>query len=213
MRYFPHTEDDVREMLDAIGADSVDALFAAVPESCRFTPDLPDPLDEWQLRRRLEALAARIGAVSLELPEEFTRAWAWLDCSMERELAENLASLRDRENELNPPLRGALERGRQHTDADLRAAEAGRAALRDWGRTALAPFDCVLTPAATGPAPRLEDGAGSPVFSTVWNLMGAPCLCLPAFTENGLPVGAQLTAAPGGDAALLAGAAVVKTFF
>lgn len=63
MRYFPHTEDDVREMLAAVGATSVDELFAAVPEGCRFAgpPNLPDALDEWQLRRRLEDMAARGG--------------------------------------------------------------------------------------------------------------------------------------------------------
>ena len=35
MRYLPHTEDDVRRMLDAIGAESLEALFAlaAAPEA------------------------------------------------------------------------------------------------------------------------------------------------------------------------------------
>lgn len=63
MRYFPHTDTDIREMLDAVGASSIDELFAAVPESCRFAaaPTLPDALDEWQLTRRLESMAARAG--------------------------------------------------------------------------------------------------------------------------------------------------------
>ena len=32
MRYIPHTEDDVRAMLAAIGEASVEALFASIPE-------------------------------------------------------------------------------------------------------------------------------------------------------------------------------------
>ena len=162
-------------------------------------------------RARLEALAAAVGAEPIEIPGAFAEAWTWLDRIMEWELAENLSYLRGRENELAPPLRGALERSRQHTDAEVRAARDGREALRDWALQNLSSFDCVVTPAATGPAPRLEHGAGSPVFSTIWNLMGAPCLCLPAFTEQGLPVGVQLTAAPGRDDALLDGATTIET--
>ena len=36
MRYLPHTEDDRRAMLAAIGAPSVDALFRDVPASARL---------------------------------------------------------------------------------------------------------------------------------------------------------------------------------
>ena len=63
MRYFPHTGADVAEMLAAIGAESVDELFESVPASCRFDspPDLPAPLGEWELSRRLEAMAAEGG--------------------------------------------------------------------------------------------------------------------------------------------------------
>lgn len=60
IRYFPHTEADIREMLDAIGADSIDSLFAAVPGECRLAavPGLSAPLSEWELTSRLEAMAA-----------------------------------------------------------------------------------------------------------------------------------------------------------
>lgn len=62
-RYFPHTPDDIAEMLAAVGADSVDALFAGIPRDCLFAspPDLPEPVGECELTRRLEALAARGG--------------------------------------------------------------------------------------------------------------------------------------------------------
>ncbi len=62
MRFFPHTEDDVREMLAAIGVDSIDRLFDSIPVSCRMPePDLPAPLDEWQLTAYLEEIASNAG--------------------------------------------------------------------------------------------------------------------------------------------------------
>ena len=47
-------------MLQVVGASSLDALFASVPPDC-LSPeglDLPGPLSEWELRERLEGLAA-----------------------------------------------------------------------------------------------------------------------------------------------------------
>ncbi len=62
-RYFPHTDQDLAEMLAAVGAGSVDELFASVPPECRRAgpPDLPGPLDEWELTRRLGDMAAAGG--------------------------------------------------------------------------------------------------------------------------------------------------------
>lgn len=42
MTYIPHTTDEIRHMLEAIGVSSIDALFHDVPEAVRF-PDLELP--------------------------------------------------------------------------------------------------------------------------------------------------------------------------
>ena len=61
VKFTPHTEDDVREMLAAIGAPSVDALFEQIPPAVR----LAEPLGPARRRRgagdrgRHAALAAR----------------------------------------------------------------------------------------------------------------------------------------------------------
>ncbi len=62
-RYFPHTEADVAEMLAAVGASSIEELFESVPPECRRSapPNLPGPLDEWDLSRRLGDMAASGG--------------------------------------------------------------------------------------------------------------------------------------------------------
>jgi glycine dehydrogenase subunit 1 len=60
MRFIPHTEDDVREMLAAIGAADVASLFRDVPVELqqRAVLALPPGLPEWDVRRALEDLAA-----------------------------------------------------------------------------------------------------------------------------------------------------------
>lgn len=51
MRYLPHTSEDIAEMLRVVGVESLDDLFASIPESCRRKTDLklPEPLTEWEL--------------------------------------------------------------------------------------------------------------------------------------------------------------------
>jgi Asp-tRNA(Asn)/Glu-tRNA(Gln) amidotransferase A subunit family amidase len=63
-------------------------------------------------------------------------------------------------------------------------------------------WDIVLTPAATGPAPAGFESTGSPRMNAVWTAFGAPAISVP--TAGFPPVGLQIAAAPGNDAALLA---------
>ncbi len=59
MPYIPHTEDDVREMLDLIGVSSIDDLFVEVPEELRLKRELnvPSAMDERQLFEHMKGLA------------------------------------------------------------------------------------------------------------------------------------------------------------
>jgi len=62
MRYLPHTDAARREMLAAIGAPSVDALFRDVPASARLDgpiAGLPTTKGELEVERHMAALAAR----------------------------------------------------------------------------------------------------------------------------------------------------------
>jgi glycine dehydrogenase subunit 1 len=60
-RYTSATDADRRSMLDAIGVDSIDELFATVPEGVRLERelDLPAGLPEQAVYARLRELAAR----------------------------------------------------------------------------------------------------------------------------------------------------------
>ncbi|RLB36117.1 MAG: aminomethyl-transferring glycine dehydrogenase subunit GcvPA, partial [Deltaproteobacteria bacterium] len=62
MRYLPHTEEDVQEMLKAVGVSTLDELYGQVPSVCkRVAPmDLPSPLSEWELRDHMRDLAGKM---------------------------------------------------------------------------------------------------------------------------------------------------------
>ncbi len=66
MRYLPHTEAEVREMLARAGAKDFDDLFATVPAAARLGRPLglPPALDEAALMAHMEDLAARNPATS-----------------------------------------------------------------------------------------------------------------------------------------------------
>jgi len=60
-RYFPHTEEDIRQMLAKVGADSLEALYADVPEALKMSRDydLPDARSEMELREIFRKFAGQ----------------------------------------------------------------------------------------------------------------------------------------------------------
>jgi glycine dehydrogenase subunit 1 len=62
MRYLPHTEEDIRKMLDAIGIKKVEDLFQIIPKEVRLSKalNLPEPLSEPDLLRHFQRLQVPI---------------------------------------------------------------------------------------------------------------------------------------------------------
>ncbi len=60
-KYFPHTEEDKREMLAKVGVKTLDDLFAEIPEEVRFKRDYDIPLSssEMEVRKAFELLGSR----------------------------------------------------------------------------------------------------------------------------------------------------------
>ena len=57
-KYFPHTESDIKEMLDRIGVKTIEDLFSDVPNSIkRDEVDLESALSEIELRERIEGIS------------------------------------------------------------------------------------------------------------------------------------------------------------
>lgn len=60
-RYFPHTPDQVGQMLERIGAETVEELFGAIPAQLRLAKggyDLPDEMSEPEVREFFAKLSA-----------------------------------------------------------------------------------------------------------------------------------------------------------
>lgn len=57
-KYFPHTEQDLHEMLNRVGVKSLDDLYADVPESIRLKGDydLPEAMSEIEVRQFFDKL-------------------------------------------------------------------------------------------------------------------------------------------------------------
>ena len=64
MPFIPHTEDDIRDMLQQIGAGSIEDLFGEIPADLRAPPlsGIPEGLPEMDVTRLMQERAARDGA-------------------------------------------------------------------------------------------------------------------------------------------------------
>lgn len=60
-RYIPHTEDDIKVMLERIGAKSIDDLYADIPSEVIFKGeyDIPSAMSEIELRNHLKSLGEK----------------------------------------------------------------------------------------------------------------------------------------------------------
>ncbi len=60
-RYMPHTEEDIRVMLDRIGVKTIDDLYSDVPGDVIFKEeyDIPSAMSEIELRRHFKELGAK----------------------------------------------------------------------------------------------------------------------------------------------------------
>nr|VFJ45668.1 MAG: glycine dehydrogenase subunit 1 [Candidatus Kentron sp. FM]VFJ46644.1 MAG: glycine dehydrogenase subunit 1 [Candidatus Kentron sp. FM]VFK06848.1 MAG: glycine dehydrogenase subunit 1 [Candidatus Kentron sp. FM] len=60
MPFIPHTPQDIETMLNAIGVDSIEALFDEIPQGLRASPlHIPERLDEMEIGRLMRDRAAQ----------------------------------------------------------------------------------------------------------------------------------------------------------
>ena len=60
-KYFPHTQDDLKVMMEKVGVKDLDGLYAQIPESIRFKGDyqLPSEMSEIEVRQLFERLGSQ----------------------------------------------------------------------------------------------------------------------------------------------------------
>ena len=160
-----------------------------------------------EMREALEELVATLEdrVELLSLPEDAGEALKFHRTVMEAEMAANLAAEYDRgRDRLSDTLRTQLERGRRHTAFDYLSARARMPQVADGLDQLFDRYDAILTPSATGAAPRGLESTGNPVFCTLWTFAGMPALNLPLMqSPGGLPLGVQLVGRRWNDARLL----------
>jgi Asp-tRNA(Asn)/Glu-tRNA(Gln) amidotransferase A subunit family amidase len=113
-----------------------------------------------------------------------------------------------RRAQLSPVLAEFLDEARQVApEAYASALARGRKARANLD-TLFGEVDVLLAPAAGGVAPRTLETTGDPLFSRPWQLLGCPCVALPAGHDAaGMPLGVQIIGRPHDDARTLAAAA------
>jgi Asp-tRNA(Asn)/Glu-tRNA(Gln) amidotransferase A subunit family amidase len=156
------------------------------------------------LAELIEQLGEQVEEIEL-LPSAID-AWELHRTIMEAEMAANLEREWDKgRDRLSEQLRTQLERGRNVRALDYQRARSRIAPIHE-GFVELFEqrYDAILTPAATGAAPKGLSSTGDPVFCTLWTLCGMPAISLPLLQgADGLPVGVQLVGPRDGDARLL----------
>jgi Asp-tRNA(Asn)/Glu-tRNA(Gln) amidotransferase A subunit family amidase len=157
--------------------------------------------------------AQRAGASVKEitLPPLFEPAFAAHSVISAYESSRSLAFEYDRHRErLGVIVRDQLETGAAISADDYddarRTANRARQAFLD----VVADGTVILTPSATGAAPRGKD-SGAAAFNRLWSLLGTPCVNVPGLSDPaGMPLGLQIVARFGRDRFALAAATFLE---
>jgi Asp-tRNA(Asn)/Glu-tRNA(Gln) amidotransferase A subunit family amidase len=161
-----------------------------------FVKTLAWPFAEDSTKTAFTELAKTLGMAceELVLPAQFDSAIALHRTVMFAEIALNLGRYYDRGKErLSAVVRETIEAGRAISAVDYARALRERDRLYRQLEALVAPYDAILMPSSTGPAPLGLYTTGNPVLCTLWTFLGVPALNLPLLTVNGLPLGVQLT--------------------
>ena len=153
-------------------------------------------------------LLARAGATVEEigLPTSFATCYAAHRTVMHTECAAfHEQNFRDRADDYEPMIRGAIEAGMLIPGVRYLQAQRMRRRFRDEMAATAGRVDALLTPSTPAPAPRDLTTTGDSRFQSPWTSSGLPTLTIPSgLSASGLPLGIQLAGPPFGEARLLA---------
>ena len=111
-------------------------------------------------------------------------------------------------DEYGPQIAGLVTAGLAVRPGELELAQRARAAFRDAVAPWLSRFDALLSPVASGPAPRRGEGTGDPTLCAPWSYAGLPAISIPTgLDDDGLPFAMQLVGGADGLERLLGSAA------
>jgi aspartyl-tRNA(Asn)/glutamyl-tRNA(Gln) amidotransferase subunit A len=123
--------------------------------------------------------------------------------------AYHMLDLRTRWSDYGIHTRDAVAQGALYSASDVVQAQR----VREYGRKVISelmrPFDVLVTLSRGSGAPAvegltMESYSRKPSFTSIWNAMGLPALCIPiGFTNDGLPLSLQIVGKPFDEATVL----------
>ena len=130
----------------------------------------------------------------IELPEGFVDIPEWHKVIMESDMARSFsAEYTKSKHKLSNNIIEAIERGMEYTAVEYNNALSKIDAANIYFKQFFYDYDAILTPSASGEAPKGLKSTGNPIFCTIWTFCGMPCISLPLLQgNNGLPIGVQL---------------------
>ena len=171
-----------------------------------------------ETRLLMEEIAQKLahaGAIVEEVDPgiDFARSYAAHRIMQESEMSVWHAPLYEGNESLyGPKITVYLQNGYAHTARDYVAASDYRREAQSLAARALESVDALLTPTASGPAPRDRTQTGDTRFQSPWSFTGFPSISVPTgLSSEGLPLGAQLACAPFAEAKLLRVASWVES--
>ena len=149
----------------------------------------------------VEALGDRCEAMDLNMHPDIVAAWRTVQSA---ENARYYGEFLKRSGEmLTEGMRERLETGAKIPPEQYQKAlsirEPAYAVIEDM----LTSYNAILTPAATGPAPKGHGSTGDPVFNGPWTFLGCPAVTVPLLDIDGMPLGVQLVGLRRDDGRLL----------
>ncbi|MCH2544577.1 MAG: amidase [Alphaproteobacteria bacterium] len=130
----------------------------------------------------------------IELPEGFVDIPEWHKVIMESDMARSFSvEYTKSKHKLSNNIIEAIERGMKYTAVEYNNALSKIDAANIYFKQFFYDYDAILTPSASGEAPKGLKSTGNPIFCTIWTFCGMPCISLPLLKgRNGLPIGVQL---------------------
>lgn len=162
-------------------------------------------------RRILTAAGARV--VDIELPEAYAGMLQAHTTVVHFEMSRGFADVLERQAQLiRPALLERTLKGLQVTGEQYQQAQTLARQCRQMFADVLGACDVLLTPAATGEAPRGLDYSGDTSMNQVWTLMHGPAISVTGgYGPNGLPLALQVVGRIDEDARTLLAAHWVHT--
>lgn len=206
---FTHTPADMLALWDAMGKD--------VGRDETFSFGVPDPIPDVEpaMRAAFGDTLSRLreaGAMmrSIDITDTLTKLNEASDIVMAYEAA---GFHRERYEKYGSELAELADLVRRGLDTSAAQYDEARQFI-DARKTEFSELftatPVILTPAATGPAPRGLTSTGNPRMNAPWTALGTPAVSIPMPITGGLPLGLQVTADSGHDARVLRAAVELR---